>query len=170
MDNYVTNKLLNNTNIFKDISPNIITLFGVLINIVIIYLLFYTDIKSKCIFYILAICMFLRWMIDNLDGCVARKYNKESDLGGLLDTLSDAMLFIIIGVFVNKSTNNKYFIPILIFYCVMFYINVFTYNYIFDHNKLKKYDNNILNNTYVFMINNTFIIYCIFIWIIYYVM
>lgn len=68
--------------LFKYIHPNYITILGLLINVTILYIR-----KDKqFIFYFLNI---LRILCDNLDGMIARKYNKMSYIGGLLDTTGD---------------------------------------------------------------------------------
>jgi phosphatidylglycerophosphate synthase len=45
----------------------------------------------------MALILFLRYMADNLDGAIARKYNKCSELGGYFDTFSDNMMFSLSG-------------------------------------------------------------------------
>ena len=93
-DDYISNKIIDSTNIFENIHPNIITLFGMNINLIIYNVFVADNTNSYCIF--IGILFIIRWLCDCLDGNVARKYNKTSYIGSLLDTVSDFML---IGIF-----------------------------------------------------------------------
>ena len=73
----------------KHIHPNYITLAGMTLNFVILYCFIY---KYTVLFIISVIA---RYLFDLLDGFVSRKYNKTSQLGGLLDTISDFGFFVI---------------------------------------------------------------------------
>ena len=47
--------------------------------------------------------MFIRYSCDCLDGAVARKYNKVSDIGGFLDTVADnTLIYILVYGILNK--------------------------------------------------------------------
>jgi phosphatidylglycerophosphate synthase len=73
--------------IFKNIHPNTITISGIFFNCIAIYS--YYIIKNN---HITAILLLLRIFVDNLDGMVARKFNKTSKFGGLLDGLADCFM------------------------------------------------------------------------------
>lgn len=67
---------------FESVNPNILTLLGSIPP-----LLFFVFVINH--FYILALCALLGNAFDLIDGMVARKYNKVSKFGGLLDSTVD---------------------------------------------------------------------------------
>lgn len=77
--------LLIKTNIFKNIHPNIITILGIILNLVIFNL-----IKNENLL-VSNILIIVRCLCDIMDGTIARKYKKSSKIGGLLDTICDFM-------------------------------------------------------------------------------
>jgi phosphatidylglycerophosphate synthase len=84
LDKYINKYIQDNyIKIFKNIHPNIITITGILINVISIYC-FFSNHKI-----LTGILFFLRTFCDNLDGMVARYYNKVSNLGGVLDAFAD---------------------------------------------------------------------------------
>ena len=95
LDDRYTKYVLDNLILFKFINPNVITLIGLLADFFILYFLI-----NKLLFF-LALSLFIRYSADCLDGAVARKYKKVSDLGGMLDTLADnTLIFVVIyGIF-----------------------------------------------------------------------
>lgn len=97
----------NYIHLFKYISPNTITIIGFIFNIISIYTFFILENK-----YITGFLLIMRILCDNLDGMVARYYNKVTKLGGVLDAFAD---FFMIGS-----------ITFAIFYClkIYFYINL----------------------------------------------
>ena len=97
------------------------------------------------------VILFIRWLVDALDGEVARKYNKTSKIGGLLDTISDFILLIIIlHFFVIKFKLNKCVYPIVISFS-LFYL--FCVDGFIEHKNMK---NN--GNIIAFLMNNGIIL------------
>lgn len=69
--------------------PNIITFFRLLL--VPIYLLvYYSNLKNRIV--VAGIIFFLAGISDVLDGYIARKYNKSSKLGTVLDPFADKLM------------------------------------------------------------------------------
>ena len=101
IDNYIGIKIVD-TDIFKNVHPNIITIFGIILNFVIFFLL------KKSNILIANILTIIRCLCDILDGNIARKYNKYSKLGGTLDTICD-FIFIQLYCFLiaDKFIKNK---------------------------------------------------------------
>lgn len=158
IDGIIANYIVDNCPIFAHIHPNYITLFGFIMNFVILYL-----IKNPTRFQytpiIMGIVIFLRWLADALDGAVARKYNKTSYIGGCFDTISDIVLFFIViyYCFTTYNIDNKYYSLIIALLVVYFMY----YNNLSDHSKVKKENNNALDIV-PYTINNLIIIYFIF--------
>ncbi len=137
-DQYVEKYMMDNFSFFKHIDPNAITILGMFFNIL-IYKEIICSSNKKINMYILALLFVIRWLLDDLDGAVARKYNKKSKIGGTLDTISDYMLCaIIVYYFITKLKLSKiwYLIVITVFGFFTTY-----YNNIHDHDSLKKYHN-----------------------------
>jgi phosphatidylglycerophosphate synthase len=141
--------------LFKHIHPNIITLIGMMINFIIFFLYFqpghYKTINS--------ILLILRILADNLDGMVARHYKKTSDIGGLLDTISDNILSIMIVYCLSY-----YFIPFYALYCgITFGIIMLVYLYCNDAltqhtNFMENNEDGFINKVAVFLSYNTYLI------------
>lgn len=79
---------------FKDIFllPNLITLFRFFTAI---YLFFYYSPEDFKVFILVSIIAIIG-LSDSLDGIVARRYNLVSELGVILDPLTDRVVFIIL--------------------------------------------------------------------------
>ena len=97
---------------FKDILllPNLITLFRFFSAI---YLFFYyspQDFKVSILVLIIAII----GLSDSLDGIVARRYNLVSELGVILDPLTDRVVFIILLFWLNIFIPNSLIYAILL--------------------------------------------------------
>lgn len=152
IDNFIGKKIVN-TEIFKNTNPNIVTLFGIILNLVIYFLL-----KNGSIFFGNIVC-FIRCLTDILDGNIARKYNKTSKLGGFLDTLCDFMLIqVYIILFSCKYTDN----PIILLLSMTLFgsLNIyFMRNSLTDHSNLEKTDNLIEDFILILFKNNTVILY-----------
>jgi phosphatidylserine synthase len=96
---------------------------------------------------------------DNLDGMVARKFKKESKLGGLLDSIDDMILCTIACYMSSYSL-----IPSLAFYISILFGSSCTY-YLYHNNSLILHSNffekknpSYLDNIALIMGNNTYII------------
>ena len=155
-DRLVTNYIINNVPILKYVHPNIITISGLILNIVIYYLL-----KTNNNNYNLVIFLILyRWLADILDGGLARKYNKGTKLGNYLDSISDLiMMGIIIYFYQIKIFNISLitYISIYIIFAVIFFVK---YDMGTSHDKLKsEKKDNIINNIIVYFINNSIFLY-----------
>lgn len=153
IDSIVTQFFIENLPILKSIHPNIITLFGLMLNGLI--LLFYTE--PGFIFYFI---LFLRYLSDCLDGGVARAYNKSSVFGGFLDTASDNILLYIAGYSVAKLLLLSPFVS-LVFGAALMVANLlimFILDALFDHKNMKT-GHNIFHKTYSGIINNSFILF-----------
>lgn len=122
--------------LFKHIHPNTITLTGMMINFIMFFLYFqpghYKTINS--------ILLILRILADNLDGMVARHYKKTSDIGGLLDTISDNILSIMIVYCLSY-----YFIPSYALYCGLAF-GITMIGYLYSQNALYLHANFMENN------------------------
>ena len=144
IDNIIGNKIIDKyDNFFKRVNPNQITTLSFIFN-----LYFYKYRKPIMKNFII---LYIRLILDILDGCVARKYDKCSKTGALLDSLSDIQL--------TYYLSRNYIKYNLIFY---FYIlNIFYYNTLIDHKKIEEsniFNNFFKNNTLIFFIPTLFII------------
>jgi phosphatidylserine synthase len=97
----------------NNIHPNIITLLNILNG-----LLLYNNLKNCNKKNILIFQIILYYIFDCLDGEVARQCNKQSKLGGYLDTISDILSISIILMYLISKFLLKHF-------------NYFKSNYIF---------------------------------------
>jgi phosphatidylglycerophosphate synthase len=152
LDDWFSYKIIDKLNcIFKNIHPNMITATGIIINIII--LIYY----KKMTFYVFCTLLFIRWLVDCLDGNVARKYNKTSDLGGKLDTISDMMLLYILTFIVFREFHISNWLLVFLLLIVGIVDN--KYSFIKgDHSRLKTMDKSMS-----FFTNNTIIFYILFI-------
>ena len=83
-DTLICYLLVSKTDIFKNVDPNLISIFGIVLNYV-WFIFLYNGFKWTGLTILI-----IRMICDSLDGMVARKYNKKTRLGGFLDTLGDA--------------------------------------------------------------------------------
>ena len=159
LDDDISNWLLNQTNIFKNIHPNMITGFGFILN----YHL-YKELQNPFIDkQRLISILFLRWLADCLDGNVARKYKKTSKLGNQLDTLSDLIFGLIIFDYVYKHTRNQSYKVILIILLIVLLKYTFIDNNLLDnHSEIKSKNNTLFQKINTFRINNSFVIFILF--------
>tara|TARA_Y100000589_G_C27132091_1_gene621012 strand:+ start:452 stop:1024 length:573 start_codon:yes stop_codon:yes gene_type:complete len=160
IDDIITNKIVENISFLKHIHPNIITISGLVLNFYIYHLLNTPNTNI----YLLGFCIIYRWLVDCLDGAVARKYKKGSKLGHQLDTLSDIIMGFITFYFIQKHIFNLTFNNCLIIYVIF----VVIYNYLFDfmntHDNLKNSKkNNIIDYSVSFLTNNTILTYILLI-------
>lgn len=82
-DSKIFQELSFSHNWFKDIHPNYITIFGFFLNFIIFDKIEKNEIATANLFII------LRYLCDEFDGGIARKFNKQTKLSGFLDTVSD---------------------------------------------------------------------------------
>ncbi len=97
---------------FKDILllPNLITLFRFFSAI---YLFFYYSPQNFNVFILVSIIAIIG-LSDSLDGIVARRYNLVSELGVILDPLTDRVVFIILLFWLNIFIPNSLIYAILL--------------------------------------------------------
>jgi phosphatidylglycerophosphate synthase len=140
--------------LFKYIHPNIISLFGIVLNYT-IFNLYYKN-YNKVFLIFLTI-----WRIycDNLDGMVARKFNKTSKIGGLLDSIDDMILCTIMCYMISYK-----YIPLYAFYLSISFGLCCTY-YLYSNNSLilhsnffEKKETSFIDKIAITMGNNTYII------------
>lgn len=137
--------LTENVSFFENIHPNYITISGIVSNCFIYYLLI-----KKSYFKMVLFLIIYRYLTDILDGAVARKYKKTSELGGYLDTINDLMFILIISsVYLKKEV----IFLISIFCCIMIY----SYNLFHDHSQIKN------KKIMGFFVNNSILLYILLI-------
>lgn len=165
-DEHMTKIILDNTNIFSNVHPNVITVFGGLLIFPIV-----NAIKEKN-FKMLLTLLVVRWLADNLDGGIARKYKKTSKMGETLDTLSDSVFALASGYYFTRiyDIDIKYYYAVV---CIGIWLMIYRYDMFNDkekdtHQKLKEYDG---SNPFDILLrintNNTWIIIAIFAYLIY---
>lgn len=152
LDNRFTSFVLDQTDFFKNVHPNLITIFGFVCNII----LFFTITEQYLI--LTAAILFLRYTADLLDGGVARKYNKVSKLGGLLDSLSDnALMFVLIySIGILLSLENSVYIAAITTLLNAGYM--ISQNSFIDHEPIKQ-GNKGFKRIYSFFVNNNCVSY-----------
>jgi phosphatidylglycerophosphate synthase len=166
-DDLFSQMILNNTDIFENIHPNCITLFGVGLNIAIFYYLFFVEnIEDNLL--IIGIMLFLRWLADCLDGNVARKYKKTSKLGNVMDSASDILFLFIIYIYLCKQLKNTTAIIILTTLYTLYTYHTIYENKIFETHENIKQEGGLLNNINSFFVNNTFINFIVIFFVIKY--
>ena len=90
--------------------PNLITLFRFFSAI---YLFFYYSPQDFNVFILVSIIAIIG-LSDSLDGIVARRYNLVSELGVILDPLTDRVVFIILLFWLNIFIPNSLIYAILL--------------------------------------------------------
>lgn len=160
LDDNIAEIIITNIN-FENISPNFVTIIGLICNIIIAYILFFDDKETNKKSVIFLFILLLRWLADILDGAIARKYDKLSNLGHYLDTFSDTSLIFIVLIYIGIKfkINYKYIILIFILYLLVINNN---YDLFSNHDSIKK-DNSKLES---FLVNNSYILF-IYIYIFY---
>lgn len=96
-------------------SPDILTITGLLINIIGAYLI----IKGNLI--LSGIIILFASIFDMLDGFLARKMDRKTKFGGFLDSVTDRISegAIYLGILIYYLNSNSYFNSVIV-YCVMF--------------------------------------------------
>jgi phosphatidylserine synthase len=160
-DQYIINILIKpHLFLFKNIHPNYISFIGIFLNYLILNF-YYKDYNKL----IITLITMVRIYCDSLDGLVARKFNKTSDIGGLLDTIDDMILIIIMSYifFFKYIQSYAYYLSILIGMICTYYLysnnSLCLHSNFFNKKKPLNYD-----KFFIFLGNNTFL--CALIWII----
>jgi phosphatidylglycerophosphate synthase len=149
LDDNLAKYIVDNVGILESIHPNIITLFGLMLNFVIFYLISHHNL------HLMFVVLYARYLADCLDGAVARKYNKQSKLGGYFDTISDGILLVILTHMIVTSfhlSSYWYLLP-LVQFLYMDYLGALS-----NHQNIKRSDGT-FTDIVAFLTNNTIIIY-----------
>jgi phosphatidylglycerophosphate synthase len=146
--------ILTRTNVFRHIHPNVLSIIGLFIDILIYF-------SSTNRFLILtAFFMFIRFSCDVLDGAVARKYNKVSDIGGILDTIADNTLIglLILSITTLAQIQHGWILAITIPMLNLIYM--YHLGSIIHHSKMKESGGK-FKTIYAFFTRNNCIVYLI---------
>lgn len=146
LDKYYSDFAIQNVKLLEAIHPTVITMSGIALNVVLAFTL------AVMPFWFIVVCLFLRYTADVFDGAVARHYNKVSDLGGALDTVSDNML---IGILATHITGNA-IVGLLLVVANLSYM--YAKNSLVHHTDMKKTYGPI-SAVYAFFTNNTCLSY-----------
>lgn len=149
--------------LFENIHPNIITIFGIILNGIAFY--YYFILNNK---FVTSVLLILRIVSDNLDGMVARKYNKTSKLGGFLDGIADCILLSTIWYGVFDYIGLKFIYKICLTIncgCILFLYLVY-HDAIFIHKEITN-DDTLLNKIPLLIYHNTYLSICLVILVIY---
>ncbi len=167
LDDAIADILVHRTHIFANIHPNIITCISLLCNIA-LYILLADAFVSHHDLRVgpFTVVLTLRCLTDILDGAIARKYNKTSKLGGLLDTLGDVTLVLVFAYFAciwcNISSHICLPVAALIAY-VVYALDIYH-----DHAAAKSYNGHIGRQVLAFSTNNTVVLYgAVYAWVLY---
>ena len=132
--------------------PNHITILNFILSLYIIYAVY----KKSHNIPTFLVLIFIRSILDCLDGAVARKCNKTSELGKYLDVLSDTITFILLMLLLYFKPNYpwiKDIIPLIILIIIYVACNCLYNEYeFFKDNKFGKlyYKNMIIVNVIMF--------------------
>jgi phosphatidylglycerophosphate synthase len=152
LDKKITNWILDRFNFFQHVHPNLLSCIGLIMDFIVLSAM----LKQSLI--ITGFSMFVRYLCDCLDGEVARKYNKVSDIGGMLDTISDnVMIFILsFGLLQLLMIKSYLLISFLLIGLNLSYLAL--QNSLIHHDGIKK-RGNAFHNLYRFGVNNNIILY-----------
>ena len=97
---------------FKDLFllPNIITLGRLILTILLFQNYNSTDFSPLILILIIAII----GLSDSLDGMIARKFNQVSNLGTILDPITDRIVFVLLIIWLSANFEYAFIILILI--------------------------------------------------------
>lgn len=151
IDDKIADYFVNTFCVLRNFHPNAITIFGMMMNIIFFLLIYYPTIGLA------VLCLTIRYLADVLDGAVARKYNKKSKIGGLLDTTSDFILsLIVLHLFILKFNLNKLWYLV---YISGYAYTVYCYDSFVEHESLKQKKEETHKNIIPFFTNNTILLY-----------
>jgi phosphatidylglycerophosphate synthase len=156
LDDSIADILVNRTHIFANIHPNIITSISLLCNVVLYFILARAFVHHRNLDVgIFTVVLLTRCLTDILDGAVARKYTKTSQIGGLLDTLGDVTFIVLMSYFMcvwfNLSSGLCWVLAAIIAYIV------YAFDIYHDHAAVKEYEGHIGRQALAFVTNNTVI-------------
>ena len=99
------------------ITPNMITYFGILLGIGLVYSFIKKDYTTT------AILLIIRQVLDGLDGYIARRYNIQSEFGAKLDVNSDNFFNRIVNILITITLYNKSPIRAIFFLIILLVIH-----------------------------------------------
>lgn len=152
LDGKYTHWVLSKITAFKYVHPNYISIVGLLTDLVILYSLL------NNLLMLTGAGLYIRYSCDCLDGAVARKYNKVSTLGGILDTVADNTLIFVLFVGLLKLLEVNYFYLYAGLLVCTNLIYLATNQALVHHYNIKK-PGGWFHNLYRFGVNNNAIIY-----------
>ena len=137
--------------------PNHITILNFIFSLYIAY----SICKKKYNLSILLLFMFIRIILDCLDGAVARKCNKTSELGKYLDVFSDTTFHILLTIILYINIKPKYkWIKNIIPFIIMFIIYSGYSCLYYDYEIFKtRFGTFIYNNTILLILIEFYIYY-----------
>ncbi|MBU1036465.1 CDP-alcohol phosphatidyltransferase family protein [Patescibacteria group bacterium] len=115
------------------VSPNSITIFRMFLVFFAFILYFIFKFSAFYLFFIFA----LNWLLDLLDGSLARKQNKATSLGSILDKLSDRFLWSLIYIAIYYLTLYK--LVIFLFCLEILFLLIFSLALLFNFSEEKCY-------------------------------
>lgn len=152
MDDKIALKIIDTTGWFKKIHPNYITIIGigsVLVLNEILNNIIFSKYKNLIIIQSL---VWIKYFTDILDGNIARKYKKTSQLGNFLDTLADNLFIFLMVDEIFKIFNIGRYYHLYTFLIITSYLEYYDIN--------KSHDNVKNGKTFFsYLIDNTYILY-----------
>jgi len=106
----------------KNMIPNVITIINIIPSCISLYYLYN---KNFILFYIFLI---IHIILDCLDGHVARKYNKQTYIGGILDAVTDFLYYSAMIIILTHT--NKLFMTICLILLIL--LDICRPQYIFN--------------------------------------
>lgn len=151
LDDKITEVILEKCKFFSLTHPNAITFFGIVLNFLLL-----SQCKDPGIMFLFMLT--LRYFADCLDGGVARKYQKVSKFGGLLDTVSDTLLlaFMTFCICEKYDLDNAYLISFGVALSNLLFI--ICQGSATDHSNIK-FGVAFGKRFYAFLVNNSFIMF-----------
>ena len=156
IDDHIAALIVNNTEIFKNIHPNVLTICSYILNVIIFNILGQSTLSIP----LLVLALIARFLTDILDGAVARKYNKVTVLGGVLDTFGDVMFILIMLWYILKKTGGP--MIILPVFTIIMALYIWKEGTLHDHSNLKDPNGNLIKFCLAHCINNTWCLFTVF--------
>jgi len=154
LDKKYTDFVISKSEIFQYIHPNYLTITGLLIDFVVLWAVF------NQLIWLIGISLFFRYTCDCLDGAVARKYHRVSDLGGILDTIADNTLIFVVAFSIAFLLNSPYAILFGAGITLLNIVYLLIHQSLVHHYNIKK-GGNLIQNIYTLGVNNNCILYAI---------
>jgi phosphatidylglycerophosphate synthase len=155
LDKKYTDYILSKTDLFKYVHPNILSVLGLITDFLLLYFMTIGAVA------LIGVGLFIRYSCDCLDGAVARKYKKVSDLGGALDTFADnTLIFVLLyGIIIALGIGIMHAIVIPGIIVLANLIYMYSKNAILHHQHLKNSQSTLFDRIYLFGINNNCLVY-----------